>query len=105
MRRGRFLTALVFFSFSVLNFYPCRAGAADMPAAGATAGVSLHQVLGEAYLKNPDLEAARAELKITDENYFQAQAGFKPSLSGAASYQSNHSVRDTSTAKSDPKKI
>jgi len=51
-------------------------------------GLTLNDALAQAYLKNPDLEAIRAELRSVDENYVQAMAGFKPTLNGVADYTS-----------------
>ncbi|MFO1038863.1 MAG: TolC family outer membrane protein [Geminicoccaceae bacterium] len=39
---------------------------------------TLKEALGEAYLTNPDLEAARARLRATDEQIPQATAGWRP---------------------------
>lgn len=71
--------------------------------AEAVGKLPLHRALVEAYNRNPDLEAARAELRSIDENYVQAKAGFKPSISGSASYTSSHSERGVSKFNSDPK--
>lgn len=72
-------------------------------ACGAMAAetLTLNQALAEAYLKNPDLEAARAELRGVDEDYEQALAGFRPSVDGTASYTSTH----RSASHSDPKAL
>lgn len=44
----------------------------------------LEEVLRSSYADNPTLRAARAELKATHERMPQAQAGYKPTLSGEA---------------------
>jgi outer membrane protein/adhesin transport system outer membrane protein len=63
--------------------------------------LTLNDALAEAYRKNPDLEAVRAELRSVDENYVQALAGFKPSLDGVADYTSTHRP----TGSTDPKSL
>ncbi len=57
-----------------------------IPPAQAT---TLNEALAEAYQKNPDIEAARAELKSTEELYIQSLAGFKPSVTALADYTSD----------------
>lgn len=68
-------------------------------------GFSLNDALAEAYVKNPDLEAARAKLRSVDETYTQAEAGFLPSVDGVASYTSNHRSLDAVTTRSNPKSL
>ena len=41
---------------------------------------SLEEALAKAYLNNPTLRAARAELRATDEGVAQAQSGWRPTL-------------------------
>ncbi len=55
------------------------------PAAGAQ---TLQEALARAYADNPALAAARAQLRVVDENVPQALAGWRPtvSLSGSAGY-------------------
>lgn len=43
--------------------------------------VSLQETLERAYMQNADLDAARAELRVTDETVSQANADWRPSLS------------------------
>ena len=64
-------------------------------------GLTLNEALAQAYQRNPDLEAVRAELRSVDENYAQALAGFKPTVNGIADYTSTH---DT-TLSTDPKTL
>lgn len=66
----------------------------------------LEQALAAAYSHNPDLEAARAALRATDEQHAQAVAGFRPSLSGTASYSSSTQDGNKGTRTSaDPKTL
>ena len=52
-------------------------------AAGASASADdLNTALGQAYLGNPTLDAARASLRSTDEGVPQALSGWRPTLSG-----------------------
>lgn len=81
---------------SIVLFLSSSAFAATTPVA-----LSLHDALAQAYLKNPDLEAARAELRGTDETFAQALAGFKPSVSAAADYTTSRQGSDDS----DPKQV
>ena len=46
---------------------------------------SLQEALSRAYLFNPTLKAARAELRATDENVARAKSGFRPTVNGEAS--------------------
>jgi TolC family type I secretion outer membrane protein len=48
----------------------------------------LRRALVEAYTGNPQLEAARAQLRSVDETYAQAVSGFRPNVNGIANYQS-----------------
>ncbi len=77
------------------------------PPAPATVqpGVTLNAALAEAYRRNPDLQAARAQLKSIDENHAQAAAGFKPSLNTSADYTSTHAKYDTYSENSDAKTL
>jgi outer membrane protein len=66
----------------------------------------LSRALAAAYVRNPDLDAARAELRATDEQYAQAVSGFRPSLSADASYDStNNTGSRTTHASTDPKAL
>jgi TolC family type I secretion outer membrane protein len=52
-------------------------------AAGVTAEAEdLNGALGQAYLGNPTLDAARAQLRSTDEGVPQALSGWRPSVTG-----------------------
>jgi outer membrane protein len=55
--------------------------AAFAPAAGAE---TLADAIAAAYQTNPNLEAQRATLRALDENYVQARAGWRPTLSFTA---------------------
>ncbi len=50
---------------------------------------NLNEVLAQAYMGNPTLEAQRASLRATDENINQARSGWLPSITanGSVSYQ------------------
>ena len=50
---------------------------------------SLREALATAYLYNPTLKAARAQLRATDEEVAQAKSGFRPTITGdlQSSYQ------------------
>jgi hypothetical protein len=50
---------------------------------------SLREALATAYLYNPTLKAARAQLRATDEEVARAKSGFRPTITGdlEASYQ------------------
>jgi outer membrane protein len=52
----------------------------------AVAQESLAQVLTQTYETNPDLIAARSELRATNETYNQAISGWRPSVSAVGSY-------------------
>lgn len=54
---------------------------------------SLREALASAYLFNPTLKAARAQLRATDENVPQARSGYRPTVSATL----DHSYRDTDT--------
>jgi len=74
--------------------------------APAPKGVSLQEAMIEAYLRNPDLESARAELRAVDEQYAQAESGFRPQLSSSASYTTSHLSGDRGTRfNADPKTL
>lgn len=60
--------------------------AASLP--GLASAQTLQEALANAYANNPALAAARAQLRVVDENVPQALAGWRPtvSLSGSAGY-------------------
>jgi TolC family type I secretion outer membrane protein len=61
--------------------------AAMLAAAGALGGAqadSLHDALATAYATNPTLEAARAQLRATDENVPQVLSEWRPTILGTA---------------------
>jgi len=53
---------------------------------------TLNAALAAAYTSNPQLEAARASLRATDESVPQARAGFRPTITGEAA--AAHEDRD-----------
>ncbi|MFO1069602.1 MAG: TolC family outer membrane protein [Geminicoccaceae bacterium] len=61
--------------------------AAWLGIAGTAWSDTLDEALVAAYLTNPDLDAARAQLRATDENVPQALAGFRPTVVGQAGVQ------------------
>lgn len=65
----------------------------------------LEAALVQAYDKNPVLEAARAQLRAVDETYAQAAAGFRPSLTGVANYQSVHDDGNLGVYQTDQKQL
>lgn len=54
---------------------------------------SLRDALSSAYLYNPTLKAARAQLRATDEEAARARSGYRPIITG----QSDHSYIETDT--------
>lgn len=58
--------------------------------AGAASADTLIDALAAAYNNNPDLRAARAGLRATDEGVVRAQSGFLPSVTGIANYSSQN---------------
>jgi len=62
--------------------------AADSPAAppDKPAGFSLQEALSVAYETNPQLAAAQAGLRATDEGVAQANANWRPSISASGTY-------------------
>ena len=55
---------------------------------------TLRDALASAYLYNPTLKAARAQLRATDEEVARAKSGFRPTISGDI----QHSYQDVSTS-------
>jgi|EndMetStandDraft_7_1072992.scaffolds.fasta_scaffold40980_2 outer membrane protein len=54
---------------------------------------SLREALATAYLYNPTLKAARAQLRATDEEVARAKSGFRPTITGDI----QHSYQDVNT--------
>lgn len=54
------------------------------------AASTLAQALAAAYEGNPEIQAARAALRATDELYAQAQSNFRPTVNGVADYTSTN---------------
>ncbi len=81
------------------------AWAEEMSVTAEPAALTLERALAETYLKNPDLEAARAQLRAVDESHAQAMAGFKPTVNGTAGYTSTSRSLDTGTTSSNPKAL
>jgi outer membrane protein len=59
----------------------CVASLAGVAAAPAARAESLADAIALAYKTNPTLLNQRAQLRVTDETYVQARAGFRPSVS------------------------
>lgn len=74
-------------------------------ASRAAGGVSFEVALGEAYKNNPQLEAARAELRAVDENYAQAMSGYRPAVTGDASASFANQSGDVQDTDADPKTL
>ncbi|WP_191062189.1 TolC family outer membrane protein [Geminicoccus harenae] len=55
-------------------------------AAGTAQAQTLQEALANAYRTNPDLGAARAQLRATDELVSQALSGYRPQVGATASY-------------------
>lgn len=63
---------------------------------------TLRDALASAYLYNPTLKAARAQLRATDENVARAKSGFRPTVTGQAQHSYQHvETRPPSTAEGD----
>ena len=60
---------------------------------GSAHAESLRDALAYAYLYNPTLKAARAQLRATDEQVAQAKSGFRPTITGDI----QHSYQDVQT--------
>jgi outer membrane protein len=54
--------------------------------AGGAGAETLADAIALAYETNPTLQAERAQLRVTDEEYPQAQAGLRPNVSGSGAY-------------------
>ena len=59
---------------------------------------SLREALATAYLYNPTLKAARAQLRATDEEVARAKSGYRPTITGDI----QHSYQDVRTSPSSP---
>ncbi|MEZ0262675.1 MAG: TolC family outer membrane protein [Alphaproteobacteria bacterium] len=65
----------------------------------------IDEVLAEVYSRNPELQAARAELRAVDETYAQAFSGFRPVVTAEAAVSSSHDNGDNSDSHADPKGV
>src|SRR5579864_4378093 len=67
-----------------------RAAAAGCIAVLGWASIAGAETLGDAialaYQTNPTLQAERAQLRVTDEEYVQAEAGLRPTVGASGSY-------------------
>ena len=68
-RRSRWLAAV---SLAVLSL-----------SSTAATGETLAEAIALAYASNPTLQAQRAQLRAIDENWYQARAGYRPTLSAS----------------------
>ncbi|WP_296549932.1 TolC family protein, partial [Phenylobacterium sp.] len=50
-------------------------------APSAASAETLAEAIAMAYASNPTLQAQRAQLRALDENWYQARAGYRPTLS------------------------
>ena len=57
---------------------------------GSAGAISLEEALTSAYVTNPDLKAAQAELRNADELVPQARSGYMPSLSASGTVSRTH---------------
>jgi outer membrane protein len=64
----------------------CIAALAWASVAGAAGAETLGDAIALAYQTNPTLQAERAQLRATDEEYVQAESGLRPTVSGSGSY-------------------
>ncbi|HCS23573.1 MAG TPA: TolC family outer membrane protein [Alphaproteobacteria bacterium] len=103
MRCFRFF--VFFLSLSVSVFAAAGGASAQQGEGGGAAATPFDAALAEAYLRNPELEAARAELRSVDETYAQAMSGYRPRLTGEASYTSSHYDGDVFDTHADPKNL
>jgi outer membrane protein len=74
--------------------------AAAVASATPVSAATLAEVLAAAYANNPTLNAARAELRATDEGVPQARSGYRPTVFGsadAAATYTDSAVTGTST--------
>jgi outer membrane protein TolC len=59
---------------------------------------TLGDAIALAYQTNPTLQAERAQLRATDEEYVQAEAGLRPQVTGSGSYTySDQKIGETGT--------
>ena len=63
-----------------LNGLLCAAGVASLAAVPAAHAESLADAIALAYKTNPTLQNQRAQLRVTDETYVQARAGYRPQV-------------------------
>lgn len=84
---------------------PPAQGAVVLQAPVIMPALDFQTALAEAYRSNPDLLAARAELRSVDETYAQAMSGYRPRVNGEVSYISSHFDGDTLDSHSDPKAL
>src|SRR5579862_687473 len=54
--------------------------------AGPASAETLGDAIALAYETNPTLQAERAQLRVTDEGYVQAESGLRPTVSVSGSY-------------------
>ena len=88
----------------------CAVAALLLASAGPSAATSLREALAIAYETNPELIAARANLRAVDEQVNLARAGMRPQVDAGVSYDletsnsqlNNHRNRDPFTAKGKP---
>lgn len=84
---------------------PVVAGAAVQTPAVGGRSVSFEAALSEAYKNNPELEAARAQLRAVDESYAQAKSGYRPVLTGDASVAFASESGNATDSDADPKTV
>src|SRR3954463_7263406 len=75
---------------------------------GPASAQSLPTALIQAYQNNPQLNAQRAQVRVTDEAVPQALSGYRPRVSvtaSAADQFTSTTTKSTSTAPDDPKRL
>lgn len=68
----------------------CLAGVAGLADFSAARAESLADAITLAYKTNPTLQSQRAQLRVTDETYVQARAGFRPQVTAEVDATRNY---------------
>lgn len=72
---------------------------------GAAQAETLDEALAKAYSTSPRLQARQAQLRAIDEQVAQANAGWKPTLNGSASYGYSQQVYQGSETSTHPRNL
>ncbi len=81
-----FLRGFAFAALSTFALAIAPAFAADKPAPAAPSGLSLTEALSVAYETNPQLGAAQAGVRATDESVALANSNWRPKISATGTY-------------------